>query len=96
MTYIAISLIREPLRDPVVSTAGRKPTRGLHVHYCYSAVLQNGGEYAENRILSSIIYGHAHAGTWSIVYTSIQVIYVVFSRRVTIEMIPVVPCNYEL
>ena len=45
-----------------------------------------------NRILSSIIYDHAHTGTWSIVYTSIQVTYVVFSRRVTIEMIPVVPC----
>ena len=68
MTYIAISLITcEPLSDPAVSIAGREPKRGLHVHYCYSTALQNGGEYAESRILSSIIYGHAHTGTRSIV-----------------------------
>ena len=59
MTYIAISLnnIREPLSYPAVSIADREPTRGLRVHYCYSIALQNGGKYAENRILSSIIYG---------------------------------------
>ena len=37
-------------------SAGREPTRGLRVHYCYSNALQNGGEYAEDRILLSIIY----------------------------------------
>ena len=50
MTYIAINLItyiREPLSNPAVSIAGREPTRGLRVHYCYSSALQNGGEYAE-------------------------------------------------
>ena len=69
MTYIAISLITcEPLSDPAVSIAGREPTSSLRVHYCYSIALQNGGEYAENLILSSIIYGHAHTGTLSILY----------------------------
>ena len=53
--------IREPLSYPAVSIAAREPTRGPRVHYCYSAALQNGSEYAENRILSSIIYGpHPH------------------------------------
>ena len=64
MTYIAMPYnIREPLSDPAISIADRKPTGGLRVHYCYSIALQNGGEYAENRILSSIIYGprpHRH------------------------------------
>ena len=54
---IAINLICEQLSYPAISSAGREPTRGPRVHYCYSAALQNGGEYAENRILSSIIYG---------------------------------------
>ena len=40
MTYIAISLIHEPLRDPAVNTAGKEPTRGLRVHYCYPNALQ--------------------------------------------------------
>ena len=71
MAYITISLItyiREPLSNPAVSIAGREPTKGPRVHYCYSSALRNGGKYAENRILSSIIYGHAHAGTWSITH----------------------------
>jgi len=29
-----------PLSDPAVSTAGKEPTRGPHVHYCYSSALQ--------------------------------------------------------
>ena len=49
--------IREPLSDQAVSIAGREPTRGIRVHYCYSTALQNGGEYAENRTYSGIIYG---------------------------------------
>ena len=48
--------ICEPIIDSAVSIAGRESTRGLHVHYCYSTAVQSGGEYAENRILSSIIY----------------------------------------
>ena len=51
MTYIATSLItREALSDPAVSIAGREPTRGPHVYYCYSTALQNGSEYVENCI----------------------------------------------
>ena len=52
---LAAECYHEPLSYPVVSSAGREPTRGLRVCYCYSAALQNGGEHAENRILSSII-----------------------------------------
>ena len=33
-----------------LSIAGREPTMGPHVHYCYSTFLLNCGEYAENRI----------------------------------------------
>ena len=44
---IATYNIREPLSYPAVSIAGREPTRGLRVHYCYFSALQNGGEYAE-------------------------------------------------
>ena len=31
--------------------ADREPTKDPRVHYCYSTALQNGSEYAENRIL---------------------------------------------
>ena len=55
MTCIAISLC-ESLSDLAVSIAGRELTRGPRVHYCYFTALQNGGDYAENRILSSMIY----------------------------------------
>ena len=53
--------IREPLNDPAVSIAGREPRMGPRVHL-YTA-LQSGSEYAEDRILLSIIYGprpHRH------------------------------------
>ena len=33
-----------------LSIAGREPTMGPHVHYCYSTFLLNGGEYVENCI----------------------------------------------
>ena len=57
--------ICEPLSDPAVSIAGREPLRGP----AYITALQNGGEYAENRILSSIIYGpRPH---WHTVYNHI-------------------------
>ena len=52
-----------PLSNPAVRIAGREPTKGPCVHYCYSTALQNSGEYAENRLLLSIIYGlrpHKH------------------------------------
>ena len=42
---------QEPGNEATISSAGREPTRGLCVHYCYSTALQNGSEYAENRIL---------------------------------------------
>ena len=44
-----------------------EPTRGLRVHCCYPTTLQNGGEYPEKHILSSIIYGHAHAGKFLVI-----------------------------
>ena len=55
------------LERETVSIAGREPTRGRRVHYCYSTTLQNGGEYGENRILLGIIYGPRPQGTWSII-----------------------------
>jgi len=53
--------ICDPLSDPAVSAAGKEPTRGPRVHYCYSSALQNGGKYVDTCgydmcILSGIVY----------------------------------------
>ena len=56
----------KPLSDPAVSTAGKEPTRGLRVHYCYSSALQNGGEYAELYTCQYSIWSYTHRGKGSI------------------------------
>ena len=48
---VGVVLITPPRHFAVTLAAHAR--RGLIILYC----LQNGGEYAENRILSSIIYG---------------------------------------
>ena len=42
--------IGEPQSDPAVSIAGREPTRGPRVHYCYSTALKDGSMWKIVRV----------------------------------------------